>query len=127
MKTYKDLVEAMTIQQRLKRGRMMKVKSKLIARKRALAMKKPPSPERINKGIQRAVRQKALAIVDKQGIYKGASAGIKQSIEKKADIKIKKSGAKWYKRLRPQVRAKMKDAYKTRMGKGSTSVIHDED
>ena len=127
MKTFKELVEAMTMSQRLKRGRQMKVKGKLIARKRALAMKKPPSPERIDKAVQRAVRQKALAIVDKQGIYKGASAGIKQSIEKKADIKIKKSGAKWYKRLRPQVRAKMKDAYKTRMGKGSTSVIHDED
>ena len=127
MKTFSDLVEAMTMQQRLKRGRQMKVKSKLIARKRALAMKKPPSPERINKAVQRAVRQKALTIVDKQGIYKDASAGIKQSIEKKADKKIKMSGAKWYKRLRPQVRAKMKDAYKTRMGKSSTSVIHDED
>ena len=127
MKSFKDLVEAMSMQQRLKRGRQMKVKGKLIAIKRALAMKKPPSPERINKAVQRAVRNKALSLVDKQGIYKGASAGIKQSIEKKADLKVKKSGAKWYKRLRPQVRAKMKDAYKTRMGKGSTSVIHDED
>ena len=127
MKTFKDLVEAMSMQQRLKRGRTMKVKSKLIARKRALTAKKPPSPERIGKAVQRAVRQKALTIVDKQGIYKGASAGIKQSIEKKADKKIQKVGAKWYKRLRPQVRAKMKDAYKTRMGKGSTSVLHDEE
>ena len=127
MKTFKELVEAMSMQQRLKRGRTMKVKGKLIARKRALAMKKPPSPEKINKAVQRAVRQKAISIVDKQGIYKGASAGMKQNIEKKADKKVKTSGAKWYKRLRPQVRAKMKDAYKTRMGKGSTSVIHDED
>ena len=127
MKTFKDLVEAMSMQQRLKRARTMKVKGKLIARKRALAMKKPPNPERIDKAVQRAVRKKAISIVDKQGIYKGASAGMKQSIEKKADKKVKMSGAKWYKRLRPQVRAKMKDAYKTRMGKGSTSVIHDED
>ena len=127
MKTFKELVEAMTMQQRLKRGRQMKVKGRLIARKRALAMKKPPSPERIDKAVQRAVRNKALSLVDKQGIYKGASAGIKQSIEKKADKKIQKVGAKWYKRLRPQVRAKMKDAYKTRMGKGSTSVLHDEE
>ena len=127
MKTFKELVEAMTMQQRLKRGRQMKVKGKLIARKRALAMKKPPSPERIDKAVQRAVRNKALSLVDKQGIYKGASAGIKQSIEKKADKKIQKVGAKWYKSLRPQVRAKMKDAYKTRMGKGSTSVLHDEE
>ena len=127
MKSFKELVEAMTMQQRLKRGRQMKMKSKIIARKRELAMKKPPSPERINKAVQRAVRKKALVIVDKQGIYKDASAGIKQSIEKKADKKVQKVGAKWYKRLRPQVRAKMKDAYKTRMGKGSTSVLHDEE
>ena len=127
MKTFKELVEAMTMSQRLKRGRQMKVKSKLIARKRALAMKKPPSPDRINKAVQRAVRNKAISIVDKQGIYKGSSSGMKQSIEKKADKKVAVSGAKWYKRLRPQVRAKMKDAYKTRMGKGTTSVIHDED
>ena len=127
MKTFKELVEAMTMQQRLKRGRQMKVKGRLIARKRALAMKKPPSPERIDKAVKRAVRNKALSLVDKQGIYKGASAGIKQSIEKKADKKIQQVGAKWYKRLRPQVRAKMKDAYKTRMGKGSTSVLHDEE
>ena len=105
----------------------MKVKGKIIARKRALAMKKPPSPERIDKAVQRAVRQKAIGIVDKQGIYKGASAGMKQNIEKKADKKIQKLGAKWYKRLRPQVRAKMKDAYKTRMGKASSSVLHDEE
>ena len=43
------------------------------------------------------------------------------------DDKIKKLGAKWTKRLRPQVSAQMKDAYKTRMGKGSTAVLHDED
>ena len=95
MKTFKELVEAMTMQQRLKRGRQMKVKGRLIARKRALAMKKPPSPERIDKAVQRAVRNKAVSLVDKQGIYKGASAGIKQSIEKKADKKIQQVGAKW--------------------------------
>ena len=94
MKTYSELIEAMTVAQRLKRSRIMKQKSKLIARKREISMKKPPSPEKI---------------------------------KKKADDKIKKLGAKWTKRLRPQVRAQMKDAYKTRMGKGSTAVLHDED
>ena len=105
----------------------MKQKSKLIARKREISMKKPPSPEKINKAVKRAVRNKAISIVDKQGLYKSASPGMKQSIEKKADDKIKKLGGKWTKRLRPQVRAQMKDAYKTRMGKGSTAVLHDED
>ena len=127
MKTYSELIEAMTVAQRLKRSRVMKQKSKLIARKREISMKKPPSPEKINKAVKRAVRNKAISIVDKQGLYKSASPGMKQSIEKKADDKIKKLGAKWTKRLRPQVRAQMKDAYKTRMGKGSTAVLHDED
>ena len=44
----------------------MRVKSKIIARKEP-DEKKPPSPERIEKNIKRQVRQKALAIVDKQG------------------------------------------------------------
>ena len=127
MKTYSELIEAMTVAQRLKRSRIMKQKSKLIARKREISMKKPPSPEKINKAVKRAVRNKAISIVDKQGLYKSASPGMKQSIEKKADDKIKKLGAKWTKRLRPQVRAQMKDAYKTRMGKSSTAVLHDED
>ena len=127
MKTYSELIEAMTVAQRLKRSRIMKQKSKLIARKREISMKKPPSPEKINKAVKRAVRNKAISIVDKQGLYKSASPGMKQSIEKKADDKIKKLGGKWTKRLRPQVRAQMKDAYKARMGKGSTAVLHDED
>ena len=127
MKTYSELIEAMTVAQRLKRSRIMKQKSKLIARKREISMKKPPSPEKINKAVKRAVRNKAISIVDKQGLYKSASPGMKQSIEKKADDKIKKLGTKWTKRLKPQVRAQMKDAYKTRMGKGSTAVLHDED
>jgi hypothetical protein len=95
VKTYSELIEAMTVAQRLKRSRVMKQKSKLIARKREISMKKPPR--------------------------------LKQSIEKKADLKVKKLGGKWTKRLKPQVRAQMKDAYKTRMGKSSTAVLHDED
>ena len=127
MKTYSELIEAMTVAQRLKRSRVMKQKSKLIARKREISMKKPPSPDKIDRAVKRAVRNKALSIVDKAGVYKDASPGLKQSIEKKADLKVKKLGGKWTKRLKPQVRAQMKDAYKTRMGKGSTAVLHDED
>mgnify|MGYP001177754195 FL=1 len=127
MKTYSELIEAMTMAQRLKRGRVMKQKGKIIARKRKIAMRKPPTPEKIDRAVKRAVRGRAISIVDKQGVYKDASPGLKQSIEKKADLKVKKLGAKWTKRLRPQVRAQMKDAYKTRMGKGSTAVLHDED
>ena len=69
MKTYSEFLSELSIQQRLKRSRTMKVKAKIIARKRQIAMKKPPSPERIEKNIKRLERQKALAIVEKQGQY----------------------------------------------------------
>ena len=51
MKTYSEFLSELTMAQRMKRSRTMKVKGKIIARKRQLAMKKPPSPERIEKNI----------------------------------------------------------------------------
>ncbi len=80
-----------------------------------LASKKPPTQEKIQKAIKRAVRQKALAIVDKQGVYKTASAGVKAGIEKKADLKVQKMGSKWEKRLKPAIKKQMKDAYRERI------------
>ena len=79
-------------------------------------MKKPPSPEKIDKAVNKAVRQKAITLVDKAGKYKDpeASIGIKTSIEKKADIKVQKMGNKWKKRLKPLIKKKMKDAFKQR-------------
>ena len=79
-------------------------------------MKKAPTPEKIDKAVTKAVRQKAIALVDKAGKYKDpeASIGVKTSIEKKADIKIQKMGNKWKKRLKPLIKKKMKDAFKQR-------------
>ena len=79
-------------------------------------MKKPPTPEKIEKAVNKAVRQKAITLVDKAGKYKDpeASIGVKTSIEKKADIKIQKMGNKWKKRLKPLIKKKMKDAFKQR-------------
>ena len=122
MKTYSEFLSELSIQQRLKRSRTMKVKAKIIARKRQIAMKKPPSPERIEKNIKRQVRQKALAIVDKQGQYADASPGLKKQIELKADKKVQKMGSKWTKILRPQVRKQMKAAYKERMSSSNPEL-----
>jgi len=119
MKDFKDFMEALTLQQRRKRSIISKKKSKITAIKRARSMKKPPSQEKVMKAVKRAVRQKALAIVDKAGVYKTASVGVKMGIEKKADLKVKKIGAKWEKRLKPEIKKAMKDAYKSRMGKGN--------
>ena len=127
MKTYQELISELTIQQRLKRSRTSKVKAKVAKRKREITMKKPPTPERILKAVKRAVRARAIGLVDKAGTYKSASDGIKSNIEKKAKLKIQKLGSRWTKRLLPQVRKDMKDAFRTRMKSSSTKDLRDED
>ena len=115
MKTFKELISELTMQQRMKRSRTSKRRAKITARKRKITLKKPPTQERIDKAVQRAVRKRALALADKSGIYRGASGGIKANIEKKADLKVQKFGSRWMKRLKPTVRKAMKDAYRTRL------------
>jgi len=116
MKAFKEFMEALTLQQRKKRSIVAKKKSKITAIKRKRSMRKPPSPEKIDKAVNKAVRQKAITIVDKAGKYKDpdASIGLKTSIEKKADLKVQKMGNKWKKRLKPIIKKKMKDAFKQR-------------
>ena len=116
MKLFKDFMEALTLQQRRKRSIVAKKKAKITAIKRKRSMKKPPSQDKIEKAVNKAVRQKAITLVDKAGKYKDpeASIGVKTSIEKKADIKIQKMGTKWKRKLKPMIKKKMKDAFKQR-------------
>ena len=116
MKTFKDFMEALTLQQRRKRSIVAKKKAKVTAIKRKRSMRKPPSQDKIDKAVNKAVRQKAITLVDKAGKYKDpeASIGIKTAIEKKADLKVQKMGGKWKKRLKPIIKKKMKDAFKQR-------------
>ena len=114
MKTFSEFIAELTTQQRIQKSLIMKKKSKLIARKRAISMKKPPSPEKVKRAISKAVRTKAMHIVDKMGIYKTASAGVKAGLEKKADLKVQRMGSKWEKRLKPEIRKRMKDAFRER-------------
>ena len=116
MKAFKDFMEALTLQQRRKRSIISKKKAKVTAIKRKRSMKKPPSPEKIDKAVTKAVRQKAITLVDKAGKYKDpeASIGVKTAIEKKADLKVQKMGGKWKKRLKPIIKKKMKVAFKMR-------------
>ena len=85
MKVFKEFMEALTLQQRRKRSIVAKKKAKITAIKRKRSMKKPPTPEKIDKAVNKAVRQKAITLVDKAGKYKDpeASIGIKAAIEKK--------------------------------------------
>jgi hypothetical protein len=116
MKAFKDFMEALTLQQRRKRSIISKKKAKVTAIKRKRSMRKPPSQDKIDKAVNKAVRQKAITLVDKAGKYKDpeASIGVKTSIEKKADLKVQKMGGKWKKRLKPLIKKKMKDAFKQR-------------
>ena len=114
MKTYSEFIAELTTQQRIQKSLVMKKKSKIIARKRALSMKKPPSQEKVKKAISKAVRKKAMGLVDKMGVYKTASAGVKAGLERKADLKVQKSAAKWATRLKPEIRKRMKDAFRER-------------
>ncbi len=116
MKSFKDFMEALTLQQRRKRSIVAKKKAKITAIKRKRSMKKPPSQDKIDKAVNKAVRQKAITLVDKAGKYKDpeASIGVKTNIEKKADLKVQKMGGKWKKRLKPIIKKKMKDAFKQR-------------
>ena len=116
MKAFKDFMEALTLQQRRKRSIISKKKAKVTAIKRKRSMKKPPSQDKIEKAVNKAVRQKAITLVDKAGKYKDpeASIGVKTAIEKKADLKVQKMGGKWKKRLKPIIKKKMKDAFKQR-------------
>ena len=116
MKDFKDFMEALTLQQRRKRSITSKKKAKITAIKRKRSMRKPPSQDKIDKAVNKAVRQKAITLVDKAGKYKDpeASIGVKTAIEKKADLKVQKMGGKWKKRLKPIIKKKMKDAFKQR-------------
>ena len=116
MKAFKDFMEALTLQQRRKRSIVAKKKAKITAIKRKRSMRKPPSQDKIDKAVNKAVRQKAITLVDKAGKYKDpeASIGVKTAIEKKADLKVQKMGIKWKKRLKPIIKKKMKDAFKQR-------------
>ncbi len=116
MKKFKELVQELTTAQRIKRSITSKKSAKKAAIARARSLKKPPTPEKIKKSLDRQLRQKALSIVDKAGEYKTASAGVKQNLEKKASKLLAKKKVTWSKRLKPEVKKAMKDAYKSRMG-----------
>ena len=112
MKRYKDFITELTPQQRIKMSLTAKISSRKAVRTRKITMRKPPSAERIDKALTRAVHKKALAIVDKAGEYRDASAGVKSRIEKRAAKKVAKLSGKWKKRLKPAIVKGLRDAWK---------------
>ncbi len=114
MKNYLNLIQELTLAQRIKRGKAIKRKASIIKRKRALSMKRPPSPEKMERGVKKAVRLIGFAVKDKSGKYKDASPGEKERIEKRVSKWTKKFGHKFEKRIRPKTMKKMRDAYRAR-------------
>ncbi len=114
MKNYLNLIQELTLAQRIKRGKAIKRKAGIIKRKRALSMKRPPSPEKMERGVKKAVRMIGFAVKDKSGKYKDASPGEKERIEKRVSTWTKKFGHKFEKRIRPKTMKKMRDAYRAR-------------
>ena len=95
MKKFKELVQELTTAQRIRRSITSKKSARKAAIARARSLKKPPTPEKVMKALDRQLRQKAFAIADKQGQYKKVV---------------------WTKKLKPAVKKAMKDAYKSRVG-----------
>ena len=114
MKNYLNLIQELTLAQRIKRGKAIKRKASIIKRKRALSMRRPPSPEKMERGVKKAVRLIGFAVKDKSGKYKDASPGEKERIEKRVSKWTKKFGHKFEKRIRPKTIKKMRDAYRAR-------------
>ena len=114
MKNYLNLIQELTLAQRIKRGKAIKRKMSIIKRKRALSMRRPPSPEKMERGVKKAVRLIGFAVKDKSGKYKDASPGEKERIEKRVSKWTKKFGGKFEKRIRPKTMKKMRDAYRAR-------------
>ena len=120
MRTYSELIEVMTQQQRIKRSIASKKSAKIAARKREITAHKPPTKEKIDQAIERQVRKKAIGIVDKAHVYHSAAISTKANIEKKASLLLKKKRGMWTKKLRPEISQKMKDDYRKRTKMGKT-------
>jgi hypothetical protein len=87
MDNLKPQDEALTIAQRKKKSRMMKAKGKIIARKRAISMKKRSSPDKIKKKAQKKARDMLAKKLLKDRSKADLSISGKENLEKKLDKK----------------------------------------
>jgi hypothetical protein len=89
--------EALTIAQRLKRGRVMRMKGSIIAKKRAIAMKKRAPSEVIQKRAAKKARdiltKKILKDKDKKDLGFGELENLEKKLDKKKAV-IKKIAKK---------------------------------
>ena len=107
--------EALTIQQRMKRSRMMKVKGKMIARKREISMRRRASSEKLkqraSKAARKIIQNKLLKNRDKDELSFVSREKLEKMVDKKKSI-IQKIA----KRLLPSIRQKESDRLQKRKG-----------
>lgn len=95
--------EAMSKAARIKKSRVMKMKGKMIAKKREIAMKKKASPEKIKKRAMKKARDVLAKKILKDRSKADLSISGKEGLEKKLNSKkavIKKIA----KKLLPQIK-----------------------
>ena len=107
--------EALTIQQRMKRSRVMKVKGKMIARKREISMRRRASSEKLKqragKAARKIIQNKLLKNRDKDELSFVSREKLEKMVDKKKSI-IQKIA----KRLLPSIRQKESDRLQKRKG-----------
>ena len=107
--------EALTLQQRIKRSRIMKVKSKIIARKRKIAMRKRASPDKIkkraNKAARKIIQDKILKDREKDELSYTSRDRLDKMVDKKQPL-IKRIA----KKLLPAMRKKEAERLQKRKG-----------
>ena len=115
MKKEKTMEEALTLQQRVKRSRIMKQKSKIIARKRKLALNKRAGTEKLKKRASKAARKivqdKLLKDRDKSELSFTGRERLEKMVDKKQPL-IKKIA----KKLLPKIREKENERLQKRKG-----------
>jgi hypothetical protein len=107
--------EALTFQQRMKRSRMMKAKSGIIARKREIAMRKRASPDKLKqragKAARKIIQNKILKNRNKDELSFVSRERLEKMVDKKKAI-IQRIA----KRLLPSMRQKESDRLQKRKG-----------
>ena len=107
--------EALTLQQRIKRSRIMKVKGKMIARKRKIAMRKRAGGDKIkkraNKAARKIIQDKILKDRDKSELSYTSRDRLEKMVDKKQPL-IKRIA----KKLLPSIRKKETERLQKRKG-----------
>ena len=106
MQTFKEYIqtdEALTRQQRIARGRIMKRMAKKIARKKKIAMKKMATPEKLEKRARKLARK----ILTKKILKNRKPSELSFAEREKLEDKLKKKSAaitRIAKKLKPKVK-----------------------